>query len=50
MVVFAIRTSTRPNVLALAVAILLSILVISLPFVIADPGLQDASEIQFIGP
>jgi len=50
MTAFAIRTSTSPNVLALALAILLSIFAISLPFVVADPGPQDANEVQFIGP
>lgn len=47
---FAIGTSTRPNVLALAAAILLSIFAISLPFVVPDPGSRDVSELHFIGP
>jgi hypothetical protein len=47
MTVFAIRTSTRPNVLVLAATVLLSIFAISL--VVADPGPRNASEIQF-GP
>jgi hypothetical protein len=44
-------TAANPiNVLALAAAVLLSILAISLPFVVPDRGPQGASEIQFIGP
>jgi hypothetical protein len=44
---FAIGTSTRLNVLALAAAILFAI---SLPFVVPDPGSRDVSELHFIGP
>ena len=50
MMSFATRTSTSPNVLALALAILLSIFAVSLPFVVPDPGPQDASKLQFVGP
>ena len=45
------RTAASPiNVLVLAAAVLLSIFAISLPFVVADPGPREASEIQFVGP
>jgi hypothetical protein len=51
MTVSAMRTAASPiNVLGLAVAILLSIFAISLPFVAPDPGSRDGSELTFIGP
>ena len=51
MTVSATSTAANPiNVLALAAAVLLSILAISLPFVVPDPGPRDANEVQFVGP
>ena len=51
MTVSAMRTAANPtNVLALVAAVLLSIFAISLPFIVPDPGSQDANEIQVIGP
>jgi hypothetical protein len=51
MTVSAMSTAANPlNVLALAAAVLLSILAISLPFVVRDPGPQGVSELHFIDP
>jgi len=51
MTVSAMSTAANPiNVLALAAAVLLSILAISLLFVGPDPGPRDANEVQFVGP
>jgi hypothetical protein len=52
MTVSAVSTAANPinNVLALAAAVLLSLLAISLPFVVPDPGPRDANEVQFVGP
>ena len=51
MTVSAMPTAaSHINVLGLAAAILISIFAILLPFIVADPGLRDSSEVQFVGP